>query len=444
MSFLDRYYSTALLLILLLAFVSRVAWLHQPVGYMFDEVYHAVTAKLIARNDQRAFEWWNPPPEPDTAVDWLHPPLAKYTQAFFIYTLGENTFAWRFSAAIFGTAVVWLTALLAKELFANKALSLLAALLAAFDGLLLVMSRIAMNDIHVTFFILLTFLFYLKHLKLIKAGQRRYQFSKWLLLTGVAGGLATATKWSGVFALLITGLVEGINFAKFYLAKKKLSQKTIKAAALNLAKVVAALVVVPAFVYLLSYWQMFWQGKDLAHFFELHQQTWHYQTTLEATHPAQSRPWQWFLNLKPVWIAVDRQSPDMEGNIYAVGNPFLFWFGAAAVLGTLADFLVKKGKTKGGWQLAYLMAIYFAVWLPWQFSPRIMFFYHYAPAVPLLSIILAYWLQRVWQEGKRPLAVAAVGLVAVAFVVWYPHWTNRMVTTDFANTVYFALESWKN
>ncbi len=443
----DRYYSTILLLILLFAFVSRVFLLHKPVTYIFDEVYHAATAKLMARNDPRAFEWWNPPPEPDTAVDWLHPPLAKYTQAFFIYTLGENAFSWRFSSALFGTAIIWLTALLAKELFENKALSLLAALLAAFDGLLLVMSRIAMNDIHVAFFILLTLLFYFKHLKLIKYGRRQYQFSKWLLLTGVAGGLATATKWSGVFALLITGLIEAVILSKFYLTKKNF-QKNVGVAMLNLAKIAASLVVVPAFIYLLSYAQMFWQGKDLTHLIEMHNQTWRYQINLEATHPAQSKPWQWFLNLKPVWIAVERQASDKEGNIYAVGNPLLFWLGAATILWTLGDLLVKKGKTKGGLPLLYLLAVYLAVWLPWQFSPRIMFFYHYTPAVPLLCIILAYWLWQMWIEKKRPLvkkiSLVAVVLIAVNFAIWYPHWTNIAVSPDFADSVYFIIKSWKN
>ena len=45
--FLTRYYPTLLLMILAFGFFTRVWRLDNPSGYMFDEVYHAVTAKLI-------------------------------------------------------------------------------------------------------------------------------------------------------------------------------------------------------------------------------------------------------------------------------------------------------------------------------------------------------------------------------------------------------------
>ena len=91
-----------LVAILLFAFVTRLYRIHVPDHYIFDEVYHAVTAKLIAANDPRAFEWWHGAIEPNTAVDWLHPPLAKYTQAFFIKILGSSSFSWRISSVLFG------------------------------------------------------------------------------------------------------------------------------------------------------------------------------------------------------------------------------------------------------------------------------------------------------------------------------------------------------
>src|SRR5574340_687517 len=94
---LQVYYRPILILILAFSFFTRIVRLDVPQRYIFDEVYHALTAKLIARGDHRAFEWWNLPVEPNTAVDWLHPPIAKYTQALAIKLLGENSFAWRLS-----------------------------------------------------------------------------------------------------------------------------------------------------------------------------------------------------------------------------------------------------------------------------------------------------------------------------------------------------------
>ena len=70
--------------ILLFSFITRIYHVNIPDKYYFDEVYHAVTAKLYARNDPSGYEWWHQPPEPNTAIEWLHPPLAKLTQAFGI------------------------------------------------------------------------------------------------------------------------------------------------------------------------------------------------------------------------------------------------------------------------------------------------------------------------------------------------------------------------
>lgn len=181
---LYQYRAVLLLAILAFAFFTRMYRLHQPSQYIFDEVYHAVTAKLISRNDKRAFEWWNPVPEPDTAVDWLHPPLAKYTQAIAIRSFGENSFGWRFSSVLFGVLVIVMVYHLAYKLFRDYRVALLSAVIASLDGLLLVQSRIAMNDIHVTFFILLTLYNYLHFRENRKLSR--------LFLTGITAGLPSA------------------------------------------------------------------------------------------------------------------------------------------------------------------------------------------------------------------------------------------------------------
>lgn len=444
---LDKYYPVLLLTILAFSFFTRVAMIHKPSGYIFDEVYHAVTAKLIAKNDHRAYEWWNPPPEPDTAVDWLHPPLAKYTQASFIYILGEYPFAWRLSSAIFGVGVVWMTALLAQELFNRRSLSLLAALIASLDGLLLVMSRIAMNDIHVVFFILMTLMFYTKHLK-INLASKKYQWSKYLLWAGISAGLAVGTKWSGMFALAAVGISEGLVWLRFtYAAFQKKKKPAPSLLIKQFAAIFAVLVVLPAAIYLLSYSHMFLQGKGLSHFVELHNQTIRYQTSLDATHPAQSRPWEWFLNAKPVWVAVDRVSDLYVGNIYALGNPAVFILGALSVAYVMLGFVTRKIKLAGNIPLLFLIFSYFMVWLPWQFSPRIMFFYHYAPAVPLMAIIISFVIHWIWKKFHNDttyyLLSAVVLTMVLAFIIWYPHWTNIPMPTEFVDNVYFMFERWK-
>jgi len=481
-----HHYFWLLLGIVFFAFITRIYRLSYPPQYMFDEVYHAVTAKLIRRNDPRAFEWWNPPPEPNTAVDWLHPPLAKYTQALGMDIFGENSFGWRISSVIFGTLLIFATAKLAEELFDDKVIALVAAFLAACDGLLLTQSRIAMNDIHVAFFIVVTFLFYMRFRK-----AKRARRTLWLFLTGLSAGLAMGSKWSGIFILGVVWVAEIFRFRPILLKRKNIFPGFLR---------VVFLLAVPATVYILSYTQMFLQGKTLictgnqveqgkcycsqesstfvtilkrvdpsrsnyweslearggckqllSHFSELHHQILWYQLNLKATHPFQSRPWQWFFDIRPVWFYVDYQQQNIA-NIYALGNPLLFWIGDVAVGATIVYLLyvlkrkyLHHGKIREKWSnLLLLLFAYFAVWLPWQLSPRIMFFYHYTPAVPLLSILLAYWLSKlsIWKSGKV-LSITFVALIFLTFVIFYPDWTGISVPKQFAEKVYFAMPSWR-
>jgi dolichyl-phosphate-mannose--protein O-mannosyl transferase len=68
-----------------------------------------------------------------------------------------------------------------------------------------------------------------------------------------------------------------------------------------------------------------------------------------------------------------------------------------------------------------------------------MFFYHYTPAIALLVIILAYWLLKL----PKKLRYVLVGLVAIIFIVWYPNWVGLPVSRQFADHVYFFIESWR-
>ncbi len=463
---LYQFRSVILLAILCFAFFTRMYNLNNPEKYLFDEVYHAVTAKLIAQDDPRAYEWWNPAPEPDTAVDWLHPPLAKYFQAVSILAFGENSFGWRFSSVVFGVLVILITYHLAYRIFHNHIIALISAALASLDGLLLVQSRIAMNDIHVTFFILFTLYNYQVYRQTNKTSK--------LFLTGLSAGLAMASKWSGLFSLAIVCFFELFHFIEYFFTNttpkmRKYANKTV-AIVKWLAVRALFLIILPIFIYVASYSQMFIQGKGWAHFKELHNQIWWYQTTLSAEHPYQSRPFEWFLNLRPVWMNVEYSNPagvNMRADIYAFGNPVLFFIGAAIVFATLiyfwlraADYFENREKNRtqknsaiqdifgkivhvlNTNQLVFLFLSYVLIWLPWQLSPRIMFFYHYTPAVPLLCILISYWAY-LWGRHQKGVLFLLFATIAAAFVIWYPHWVGIPVSSEWADTIYFAIPQWK-
>ncbi|MEO7295994.1 MAG: phospholipid carrier-dependent glycosyltransferase [Candidatus Limnocylindria bacterium] len=110
---------------------------------------------------------------------------------------GSNAFAWRLAGVVFGVLLVALVYLLAATMFGRRRIAALAAGFVAIDGMSYVMSRIAMNDIFVTVFIVAAYLAFWQ----IWSG--RWARSAWwvLPLVGVLIGLAAATKWVGFYAL---------------------------------------------------------------------------------------------------------------------------------------------------------------------------------------------------------------------------------------------------
>lgn len=455
LKWIERHHYLMLALIIAFATLTRFWRLEYPPVYYFDEVYHVVTAKLMAFGDSRAYEWWNPPPEPGTAIDYLHPPLAKLIQAGSMLLFGVTSFGWRVSSAVFGVGVIVLTYLVTRRLNLPKSVALLAAFLAASDGLLLTMSRITMNDIHVTFFYLLTVLFYLRW------KEKPAFFSA--LWVAVSAGLAVATKWSGVFVigLLFVDLIWGW-----------LSQTAARFQKKTIFSLLGLLTVVVPLVYLASYGQMWLQGKSWQHFTELNQQIWWYQNNLEATHPYQSTPVQWIFAMRPVYAYTADAGEGFLQNIYFQANPLLLWIGIGAVLfsvGTLAaSFLVwvRTGQTlvrvesvsfektrkqiskqlkqlpKYNQELLFLLLAYFSTWIVWLHSPRIMFFYHYTPAIPFLCIILALQL---WLLRKRYAWLLPSVLVSIFFVflLLYPNFTALRVPADPWHSLFFAFPSWR-
>ncbi|MBI5151420.1 MAG: phospholipid carrier-dependent glycosyltransferase [Candidatus Pacebacteria bacterium] len=413
-----------LILILVFAFAVRMYHLTTPPTYYFDEVYHAVTAKLYARNDPAGYEWWHPAPEPDTAIEWLHPPLAKLTQAVGIVLFGENAMGWRISSVVFGLGVIVLTYVLALQIFKVERIALLSALLVSIDGLLFTQSRIAMNDIHVVFFILLSLITYLNW------KEQKISQKKLLLLSGIAAGLAISTKWSGIFVLGIYGVDQLLTWIKAW----KLPNFRV------MFHYTFAWIIIPFIVYIISYTQFWLQGHTIDQFIELHKQTWYYQTHLTATHTYQSTPLQWVFDLRPVWFHVQYESGKIA-NIYDLGNPLLLYGGFVALL-----YLFAQSIHKFEWRKWFLVLSYFGVWFVWMWSPRIMFFYHYAPAIPLLSIAFGWCIHDLTKKKTILLTTFGYLLISLSivwFIVFYPNMVGLFVPIEFAEKVYFAIPGWR-
>jgi predicted membrane-bound dolichyl-phosphate-mannose-protein mannosyltransferase len=383
-------------LIMLFALFSRLIFLQEPRHEYFDEVYHAFTARIMLHGDPKAWEWWNPHPE-GFAYEWTHPPLAKEGMVLGMLLLGENSLGWRVPEVILGTLTVFLVYLIAKALFEDNLVGVLAMCIYSLDGLPLVMSRIGMNDIYFLFFSLLTFYLFLK--------KRDFWASLSL-------GLAFASKWSTLWLLPL------LVFSHFVL-KKKLSLSYF------------FYFFIPPLVYLGSYIPMFITGHGFDIFIGVQKQMWWYHTNLEATHPFTSPWWSWPLLLKPVWLDTSGAQNNLIANIYVMGNPLIFWGGIAAVIIFIA-WTIKFRDRRG----ALLVFAYFIFFVPWSFSPRIMFLYHYLPAIPFLAIILAVFLRKV-----EKLSFIFLSLSGIIFIFFLPHWIGIYVPL-WLDKLYYWLPSW--
>lgn len=407
-----------LVAILLFGFASKVYRLDEPKDFYFDEVYHAFSATQMLEGNKDVYDPWATSP-PGVAFEWTHPPLAKLLMAGGMAVAGRNSFGWRIGSAIAGTGVVWLTALFALELFASWPIALLAAAFLSFEGLSFSMARIGMSDAYFTFFALLSLLSYAKWAKAKSALQ--------LVFSAATLGLALSCKWT---ALYVWAAIMIDLFTKCSWKKREWPAKRPWQAALLFTSL-------PLVIYLFSYAQFFWLGGNWEKFCGLQAQMWWYHSGLAVGHAYQSRPWEWLLNLRPVWFAALPSDPGFTANIYAFGNSVVLCFGLIAIVWPL-----KRSRSQS-WEWKYLLLCYFSLWMPWIFSPRIMFFYHYAPAVPFLCIILAHRIAMLAGKARVGAGTAAIAAAFLWFAVSYPHLTGLTVTQQWADNVYFAFSRWK-
>lgn len=392
-----------LLMVLVLASTLRITALAHPDTYIFDEVYHAFTSREYLHDHVEAWEWWTHPPE-GVAYEWTHPPVAKYGMVLGMLLFGENSFGWRIGSAVFGVLSILGIYYLTHALTKNKKTALLASFLVSISGLHLSQSRIAMNDIYMLNFYIWSLYLAVK--------------SKWKL-SAVLYGLALGSKWSALYGI--------VPLAFIYLHSNGLPRSLRSTTYYLLSSI--RLIAIAIAVYTLSFTPFILAGHTWDQFIELHRQMWYYHTHLVATHSYQSLPWQWVLSLRPVWYYV-KYGVKIE-NIYVQGNPIILWLGLVAlIMGVRKIFR---------YPYFVLYTLYFILIVPWLFSPRIMFFYHYLPSAVFLCIILATWLTSL---SKKTIFYILV-LCSLSFIFLFPVYYGYPMPTHYWDTLFTLFPSWR-
>jgi len=396
-------------LIITFALILRLWRLNLPTGYIFDEVYYAKNANSLIRNGVEL----NAQGQAEFIV---HPPLGKWLIGIGIKIFGNDEFGWRISAAVIGTLSVVLIYLITKELFKSVFLSNIAAALMALDGLALVMSRVALLDIFLMFFILLAFYFLIKN-------------DLWL--SGVAIGLAAATKWSAIFIL------------PFFIL---LTLNSLQIEPVKWVKRAAQFIFMPALIYLISWsgWIFTGSGWDRQSGSNVFTSLWKYHTAildfhrnLVETHSYAANPWSWLILGRPTSFFY--QTPSGCGastcsqEILAIGTPILWWVGIFAIALTFGFFVAHRDRIS-----TVILAGIAGTYLPWFLIQGRTTFYFYAISIlPFLILALIYAFNLALKYGDyRKQIIIFLTVVALNFIYFLPillgieipysQWLSRM------------------
>ncbi|MGB4137238.1 MAG: phospholipid carrier-dependent glycosyltransferase [Microbacterium sp.] len=465
-------------LITLLAAVLRLANLGHPHAIMFDETYYVKDAWSLWVNGYEA-TWADGANEELARGDTsalgttgsfvVHPPLGKWIIALGMAALGPgSSFGWRIATALVGTATVLLVYLVVRELTRSRVVAGIAAYLMAIDGLAIVLSRIALLDGILTFFLVLAVLFVLyDRRRAIPFAERRdpelpdpmlggvLWRRPWLIAAGVALGAASAVKWSGVYALAGLGIYVVVTDA---LARRRAGVLLWPTDAAFRQGPVSFLLLVPAalLTYLVTWtgWMVTTggygrsaSGNALAELWDYHAAILKFHVGLTSSHPYASPAWQWPLLLRPtaIWVGNDQGGCGTDhciAVISSVPNPLIWFGGVAAALYLL--YRVARGFVRDrqvGPAFAVPLVGLAVTYLPWlMFPERTIFQFYTVAMMPFLAIALAVALRSLAgpadaplqrrQAGQRTvLVVLAVATLISAF--FYPVWTGMSVPYEF-------------
>jgi dolichyl-phosphate-mannose-protein mannosyltransferase len=457
--------------------VLRLVNLAHPKDVIFDEVYYANEAQDLL---QHGVEW---NPEDNTPQYVVHPPLGKWMIALGEQLFGYNSFGWRISAVTVGVISILLIIIAAQRLFRSTILAGAAGLLMSLDGMHFVLSRVALLDVFLMFWIVVAFLFLVLDreqrrgawLRALAGGfdperpgpRPKLGFRWYRLLCAISLGLACGVKWSGIYYVAIFAVAMvlfDIGARRSAGFKRWISEGIWSDGAVWFAATFGIVLV----VYLNCWWGWYlsdggyfrhWYAetnglpKDrffdpLVNLFHYHQEAYRFHTSLATPHQYQSWPWQWLLLGRPVAFYWDQSGPcgsaSCAAEILLLGTPLLWWsfLPALVALGWL-------GVARRDGRAWIIMAGALTGIVPWfnnMADERTMFYFYCLPAQPFLVLAVVYVLGAIIgpPRSERPdsdqrligsiIAGAYVLLVAACFAYFYPIYSGM----DIGYTEWFS------
>jgi dolichyl-phosphate-mannose-protein mannosyltransferase len=388
-------------IIFIVAHAVLLIGLTSPEKFVFDEVHYVPAARQMLE-----------PGKPAEVLNPMHPPLAKELIALSIAAFGDSALGWRYPSALFGALAIVAVYLCGLALFGAQQGAVAAALLAFFNQMVFVQSRIAMLDIFALAFGLLAIAAFMR-------GFREISPQRWFALAGTGFGLATACKWSGLFPLAVSiaiiAIIRLLQGWKTAFADGRAGDWYRPDCWPDFCwyHFVACFGALPALVYLATFVPV--HGFSPADLIEAQRRIFADNTTNAIPAHTYMSSWpSWPFLVRPVWYLFDKVDDDHIAAIVFLGNPVVLWTSLLALAACLWDFVRHRNA------IAFLiLSFYFGSYLALALMPRALaFLYYYLPAATILSLAPVHALTR---EGvPRWVLWAFVALAGAGFAVMLP------------------------
>jgi dolichyl-phosphate-mannose--protein O-mannosyl transferase len=428
-----------------IAAILRFVKLGFPPSLAFDEVYYVHEGQELL---DHGVEWnYSYDDARNITADHgpsyvVHPPLGKwliglgiwFSRTFLndppVYTsISSGPIGWRLMPAVFGVLSVLILTRTARRMFRSTILGAAAGLLMALDGMHFVLSRTAILDIFVMFFVLAAFACLVidrdhrraHWLRELENGRNPAHGGKdarlpltwhtvpwWRLAAGVLLGLGCGVKWSAIFFVPVFA-------ALTYLWEANL-RRTLgvphpwRDALLDEGAWILTMtaLVIPAYLATWTGWfasDTGWKRHYLAdqghhewpilgalyNLLAYHREVLSFHTGLTSPHDYQSSPWQWLLLGRPIYWDTEPRcgAESCASEILLLGTPVLWWAFIPALVA-----MTWFGISRRDWRALAIGAGAAAGILPWFYydiaDHRTMYYFYALPAEPFLVLAVAY------------------------------------------------------
>ena len=436
-------------LVMIFGGILRFYRLSQPNAVVFDETYYVPDAnsilrhgvelshvknvnELLVRGNANIFQ---PTSGHLTGEIVAHPPLGKIMMAIGQWVFGMSSFGWRVSAAVVGTVAILMLARIVRRMTRSTLLGCVAGLLLALDGLELVLSRTAILDIFLMFWVLAAFgLLVIDRdrtvARMTAAGAAAVPGDvtgpglsiRWLrVAAGLCLGAAVATKWNGLwFLIAFAGLAvtwdlgarRAAGFRNWQLGGLRHDAKWMP----------LWFLAAPLVVYVASWsgwfatgtgYDRMWAAQNGNHtpvwsvidsWYQYNHWMLQFGLGLSSFQSYKSSPVGWMVLARPIsfyWCSTPKCGvPNGQASeVLAIGTPLIWWGGTLALAfclfwwlsGLIGDLIFHRAPRRD-WRAAAALLGVAVGWLPWVWyawhDNRTEFYYYAVSYEPFMIIAI--------------------------------------------------------